>query len=285
MTLQEWEELLLEKPNDPYIRWNYGAALGLENRFLEALPYFESRLTGFVPAIRARQRFNNKPYWNGESGKLLVYSDQGIGDFVLWSRYIPDNAIVEVQSEISEIFNTGRYQVYKQGDDLPSFDYVCSIGSLAYIANKIISFPSYIKTNHKRKIKYKWGTVSSGNELFPGNNERSLDEKLYIQYLGNDIVNLSIKTSDNIRNAGIGSWEDTIRAIQNCEKVITVDTAVAHFSGALGKPTVLLLRKNHDWKWGDMEQSVWYPSVKCYRQFEEGDWGGLFQFLNYNDII
>jgi len=72
------------------------------------------------------------------------------------------------------------------------------------------------------------------------------------------------------------SFDDTAALIENLDLVITVDTAVAHLAGALGKPTwVMMQRDGASWhfmcwqpgfKWN--EKSPWYPSVRLFRQHE-----------------
>ena len=55
--------------------------------------------------------------------------------------------------------------------------------------------------------------------------------------------------------------------------VICVDTSVAHLSGALGKPTFLLLPYNPDWRWLlERIDSPWYPTARLFRQTTMGDW-------------
>ena len=62
--------------------------------------------------------------------------------------------------------------------------------------------------------------------------------------------------------------------------VISVDTSVAHLSGALGKPTWVLLPYVPDWRWmSDRDDSPWYGSIKLYRQFNDRKWEPVLQRL------
>jgi len=60
--------------------------------------------------------------------------------------------------------------------------------------------------------------------------------------------------------------------------VITVDTSVAHLSGALAKPTSLLLPHLPDWRWlTNRTDSPWYPTMRLFRQRAPGDWSAVIQ--------
>jgi Flp pilus assembly protein TadD len=72
------------------------------------------------------------------------------------------------------------------------------------------------------------------------------------------------------------SLDETAALIETLDLVITVDTAVAHLAGALGKATWLLLHEFADCRWGlTSARSYWYPDMRLFRQKAAGDWPGV----------
>ena len=70
----------------------------------------------------------------------------------------------------------------------------------------------------------------------------------------------------------ITDFADTAALIEVLDLVITVDTAVAHVAGALGKPVWLLNRFDACWRWPrDRDSSAWYPTMRLFRQTSPGD--------------
>ncbi len=68
-------------------------------------------------------------------------------------------------------------------------------------------------------------------------------------------------------------FSDTAALIQNLDLVITVDTSMAHLSGALGKPVWILNRFDSCWRWlKNTNLSPWYPTAKIYTQHEFQNW-------------
>ena len=88
---------------------------------------------------------------------------------------------------------------------------------------------------------------------------------------------------ETLREAGVPDhtahlrdFADTAALIAELDLVITVDTAVAHLAGALGKPVWTFLPFVPDWRWGlEEEDTPWYPTMRLFRQQREGDWEPL----------
>ena len=72
---------------------------------------------------------------------------------------------------------------------------------------------------------------------------------------------------------GLVDFAETASILNQLDMLISIDTAVAHLAGALGIPTLLLLRKVSDWRWFDEgASSPRYPSFQLFRQKTEGRW-------------
>jgi ADP-heptose:LPS heptosyltransferase len=76
----------------------------------------------------------------------------------------------------------------------------------------------------------------------------------------------------------LGDFSDTAAAIQELDLVISVDTAVTHLAGALGKPVWTLSPFVPDWRWMfNREDSPWYPTMRLFRQPKPGDWASVIR--------
>jgi len=75
----------------------------------------------------------------------------------------------------------------------------------------------------------------------------------------------------------LNDFADTAATICELDLVISVDTSVAHLTGALGRPGWILLAHTPDWRWQlDRTDSAWYPSLRLFRQPRWGDWHAVF---------
>lgn len=81
-----------------------------------------------------------------------------------------------------------------------------------------------------------------------------------------------------IRDFGpwLKDWSETAALVSCLDLVLSVDTAVAHLAGALGKPSWVLLSFVAHWCWlAERSDSPWYPSARLFRQTNRGDWDGV----------
>ncbi|MDR3515503.1 MAG: tetratricopeptide repeat-containing glycosyltransferase family protein [Azospirillaceae bacterium] len=76
----------------------------------------------------------------------------------------------------------------------------------------------------------------------------------------------------------IEDFADTAALIDTLDLVISVDTAVAHLAGALGKPVWILSRFDGCWRWlHNRADSPWYPTARLFRQQQRGDWAPVLK--------
>jgi ADP-heptose:LPS heptosyltransferase len=80
------------------------------------------------------------------------------------------------------------------------------------------------------------------------------------------------------------SWSETAALVANLDLVITVDTALAHLAGAMGKRVWLLMHTQGSWHWmverpgaSWNERSPWYPSVRIFRQEKQDVWSDVVE--------
>jgi ADP-heptose:LPS heptosyltransferase len=78
-------------------------------------------------------------------------------------------------------------------------------------------------------------------------------------------------------DAGADAFLDSAAAMQSLDLVITLDSALAHLAGALGRPVWVALKHVPDWRWFlERDDSPWYPGMRLFRQPRDGDWSSVF---------
>ena len=88
---------------------------------------------------------------------------------------------------------------------------------------------------------------------------------------GTPIVDLGDEYQD-------GDWLETAAVVQNLDLVITPCSGIAHLAGALGAPVWMALAEPGCWRWlTEREDSVWYPSMRIFRQPSRGNWPPVFE--------
>jgi hypothetical protein len=74
----------------------------------------------------------------------------------------------------------------------------------------------------------------------------------------------------------IDSFDDTAAIIDGLDLVISVDTAIVHLTGAMGRPAWVMLPYAPDWRWLlGRSDTPWYPSLRLFRPAAPRDWPGV----------
>jgi len=243
---------------------------------------------------------------------LLLFSEQGFGDMIHFIRFaeplkerFPTLKLkVQCRKELKTLFEKLYFidEVLSRDEDVGEFDYHYAIMSLPYLLGMYgedIQNVSYINVKenmgidtdiHKLNIGLVWGGSATGEsypkKIFSPRDMQPLieskDIRLYSLQVGDDakmlkeleisndeIVDLSPKLTD---------FYQTACAIKELDLVITSDTSVAHLAGAMGKEVWVLLLKKADWRWGlESEDTLWYPSMRLFRQEVDGEWESVFE--------
>ena len=263
----------------------------------------------------------SQPLWLGEEAikekTILLHSEQGLGDTLQFCRYTAlvkargARVLLQVQKPLVRLLGEleGVDAILTQEDELPNFDCHCPLLSLPLaFQTDIQSIPSvYRYVDADKILQEKWasrlgsktkpriGITWSGNSAHINDHNRSLPLAQLINYLPKNYEyfclqkdirdqDLDVLGGSNIRRFSdkITDFAETAALCDLMDLVISVDTSVAHLAGALGKPTLVLLPYVPDWRWLlDREDSLWYSSVRLFRQERAGYWDPVLEKVKY----
>jgi tetratricopeptide (TPR) repeat protein len=257
---------------------------------------YEARL-----GLRVTSEFS-QPVWDGKadlSGKtILLRAEQGLGDTILFARYIPAvvktgaRVVVEAQQPLVGLLRgmAGVAQVVMPGQTA-EFDVHIAMGSLPLIFGTIPGREGYFRAPAVAVEKGRVGVCWAGNPKYALDYRRSIPLAIFQRLFGVSRRFVSLqkewRAGDEEILAGIGNLDlgpirnvedlaETAALLARMELVITVDTAIAHLAGALGRPVWVLLPFSSYWVWGRRaEDCDWYASARLFRQQKAGDWEGV----------
>ena len=218
------------------------------------------------------------------------------------------NIVLECWPQLLRLFRTlpGSPRLISHGERVPEFDVECPMMSLPFalgIGNELPPAPMpYLAAEaslrkawqerlsihpHAQGGRLKVGLVWAGRPAFKNDRTRSIPLATFIPLA--DVAGVefySLQKGEAARQiAGAGSlrltdytselqdFADTAALISELDLIISVDTAVCHLTGALGKPVWILLPFAPDWRWGiHRPDTPWYPTARLFRQEAIGDW-------------
>ena len=292
------------------LQGDYAAGLPLyEARFdMQALSPMYAGLRGRIAALRGTPQWRGEE----AAGKtLLVWTEQGLGDSLMLLRYLSllkqrgfARVIVYCDRELVRIVQ-GIVQVdevlsRETPPPLERVDLHCPVMSLP------LAFGTRLETV-PRQVPYvfapdalqrAWaqrlpagpaariGLVWSGGWRYPRNAQRSVRFAQFAPLLEIDGIRyVSLQQGEAAAQlaasgAAVADWMgecgdliDTAALMSQLDLVITVDTAMAHLAGALGKPVWMLNRFESEWRWLlAREDAPWYPTMRIFRQPAPGRW-------------
>ncbi|MBB6253642.1 tetratricopeptide repeat protein [Nitrospirillum iridis] len=240
-----------------------------------------------------------------QTGRTIVLSaDSGLGDTVQFVRYarplkaLGARVIVECQPELRRLIA-----------GMPEVDEAVAVGELASgfdvrlpLHNLMGAFRTTLETipaevpylaapadeaaEYARRLAshggLRVGLCWAGNPTHPRNGSRSVAPDQLAPLLAQaGATFFSLQKGGDGAALGLVDWTaefadmgTTAALVQGLDLVISVDSAVAHLAGALGRPVWLLNRFDSCWRWLEAGRttSPWYPTLTQFRQPTAGDW-------------
>lgn len=284
-----------------------------ERDFDKGMPlYIQRSKENKFSKIFKEKIWNNKVSLSGKN--ILVYTDCGLGDTVMYCRYlkklkqISANITLQTDKDLLKIlkYNFPDINIISKSEIAPQYNIVIPIMNLQYALNSdfnnIPDVNGYLKIDNEKIIKFSniKPVKNKVNKigLFWKGNKRIFKNRFIDFSLISSLFNLKncnfysfqideyIEETENVFNlkSYINDYTDTAALLKNMDILITIDSSIAHISGALGVKTFLLLPHTPEWRWfNDNEKSSWYNSVKIFRQNEPNNWQEVIKLVE-NEI-
>ena len=296
------------RPDYPMAHTNLAMALLGRGEFAAGWREYEWRW--HLPATVRPRRFPT-PQWRGEPAegrRLLLHSEQGLGDTLQFCRYAPLAAALgfrvslHVQPSLVRLLRSlqGVEHVAGTSEPAPEHDLHCPMLSLPLAFGTtpatIPAAPAYLRADPAQQAAWRArlagtdglrvGLAWAGNPRLTADRRRSIPPeqlmplagarglRLFSVQKGGPAPPASLPLIDFM--AGMADFADTAALVANLDLVVSADTAVAHLAAALGRPVWLLDRFDPCWRWpAGQRGSAWYPTLKIHRQPRLGDWASV----------
>jgi Flp pilus assembly protein TadD len=306
----ECQRAIQLKPDFADAHWNLGLIRLARGELKSGWAEYEWRWK--VKSLSRTPRVFTQPRWDGSPlhGKtILLHTEQGFGDAIQFFRYAPlvvqrgGRVVLECCRPLRRLFENQETisQLVDENELPPEFDLYCALLSLPLVmgTDRPEQIPANVPYLHaprvcqaawKQKLSRDESTLKIGVAWSGG--PKPLGRSISLAQLaplaeipGVTFYSLQVgSAAKEARRAPAGmklidcshdlhDFADTAGLIANLDLVISVDTAVAHLAGAMGKPVWTLLKFSPDWRWLlDRDDSPWYPTMRLFRQPRIGDW-------------
>ncbi len=250
------------------------------------------------------------PQWDGgplEDRTTLLHGEQGYADILQFVRYAPlvaargGRVMVLCPRPLARLVATadGVDEVAVAGKRPPGFDLHHPLMDLPTVFGTVLdTIPAavpYLRAPGEagpRAPGFHVGIAWRGNPRHENDRNRSCPLERFLDLLevpgvtlhslqvgeaAGDIAALGAVALIADRGSGLGDFADTAAVVRDLDLVVSVDTALVHLAGALGRPVWTLLPHAPDWRWMLVrDDSPWYPTMRLFRQPSPGDWEGAF---------
>jgi tetratricopeptide (TPR) repeat protein len=305
--LEQLRQLVREQPLNAESHWNLAMGLLLHSEYAAGWKEYEWRME--IPRFHTHHHRFSQPRWQGEAldGRtILLYGEQGHGDTLQFLRYVPivvargGRVILEVLPLLKGLLQElpGIEACLSPDDPKPEFSVHASLMSLPHLLS-IDSIPAPVAPVLKTPRD---GAALSARELrvgiaWAGNPNQKRDHLRSIQLDqwkpvaevgGVAFTSLQMGPSrfsgDNsgspfsfVEDCGsLQDFAELAAVVAQLDVVISIDSAVAHLAGIMGKPVWILLPNAIDWRWGLRKTTTpWYPNARLFRQTTPNNWSAV----------
>ncbi len=294
------------------VRLNRAMSLLMTGRLGEGFAEYEARFELLPHATEFEQI---APRWDGsplEGRTILLWCEQGFGDAIQFARYIKlvadrgGQVLLSSQTPLMDLMKTapGVHGLMTKADlpnvhaqyrllSLPALlktetiaDIPSTVPYLFATAERIAAWAKRIGTADGRvRVGVAWSgdpaNLDAMKKACPFKMLAALGTILGVQFF-------SLQKNRAAADAGgielidftgeLTDFAETAALMHHLDLVISIDTAVCHLAGAMGKPVWTLLAYAADWRWMlDREDSPWYPTMRLFRQPSPGDWASVVE--------
>ncbi|OXI48318.1 hypothetical protein CFB84_05100 [Burkholderia aenigmatica] len=309
MALRAFDQALRVAPDLTLARLHRAVTLLTLGDFTRGLPAYEARhdTPGATP-LGTLPRWQGEPI---ASRTLLIRAEQGFGDTLQFVRFVPlararcARVVLEVQPELVTLLapaaSRWRVTLIAQGSaKAPAADIACTLMSLPFLlglqteedivaGSRYLDAPDGTGRRFRGSLggqsKRKFGLAWSGRRQAQENRSMPFDALAPLLALPDiDWIVLQPALDDDERarvdahprvhrlDGRLNDFADTAALVERLDGVVTIDTAVAHLAGALGKPLWVMLPFAPDWRWFTGDDCPWYPQARLARQPAPGQW-------------
>jgi hypothetical protein len=311
-----YEQALTLKPAFGDAQWNLALARLVGGDFARGWPAFQKRWQTRRLAAHRRSFAVPPWDGSDPAGRtILVHAEQGMGDVIQFCRYLPllrargartvlliDGAWRRLASLLRSL--DGVDLLALDLADAGAFDLHCPLLDLPLrFGTELATIPARVPYLAADPARADWrarlagdgtpriGLVWAGNRNNTRDRLRSLELELLLPLLAlpglrwfglqvgdgrDDLETRRMPPGFTDLGPELHDFADTAAALAELDLTISVDTSVAHLSGALARPTWVLLPAAPDWRWLlERTDSPWYPTARLFRQPAAGDWASV----------